>query len=174
MNVPRLAIFSAMTGVTLPHLPELSSVPNLNSLGLGLARVMLTFERVFNNLELAALEITPGMTIDQDLVGMVCSFNMRFRTKNMTGLGPETVIQFSGNLRKDPHIYAKLDEWKFVLRINPRWVTTETAFVDFTSGQVQLAGLCSIRSVNSSEKQMDAIPFVIGHPRNAFTDALFG
>jgi hypothetical protein len=174
INVPRLAILATMNGQRIAGLNSLMQVKSLNSLGFELVQVMLAFEKVLNALAFAALEMTPRMAVDDRLVGMACAFNTRFRTKNIKGLSAEDQVTFSGNLKKDPHVYTKVSEWRLVLPINPRWVTTNTAFVDFTSGGIRLAGLCSVKSIDKAGKIIYATPFVIGHPPNQFMDELFG
>lgn len=58
-----------------------------------------------------------------------------FRTKNVPLPSDDpTKCQFSGDLSKDPHIYCKINNMKVISMIDPRWITTLTAFAMLKSG----------------------------------------
>ena len=71
-------------------------------------------------------------------------------------------FELSGSLDRDPHIYVKRGERTIYLPLDPRWVTTSTAFVTFTSGIASLAGLGLLRAVGEDTAIIS--PMTIGSP----------
>jgi hypothetical protein len=64
------------------------------------------------------------------------------------------------NLKTAPHIYTKAVGLKFILPYDPRFLTTNTAMVEFSSGQINVGGFAIIK-----RKMMDevwATPLFIG------------
>jgi hypothetical protein len=99
------------------------------------------------------------------------SFAASFRTKNVPGLYelrhgwemPQTQNEL-------PHVYVKAGKRRVVLWIDPRWLTTSTAFVHLSSGWAKLAGLAIVRSVTATT--VTATPLIFGLPHNPWSLAL--
>jgi len=104
---------------------------------------------------------------DEALTGATLSFSSLFRTKNGAKLykarDKGKVPTFSGDLAHDPHIYRKWGSAKLAMMIDPRWVTSQTAFCQFASGQQRFAGLCTVTRVE--EGLILASPLVLGTPK---------
>jgi hypothetical protein len=49
------------------------------------------------------------------------------------------------NLKAAPHIYAKGAGMKLILPYDPRFLTTNTAVVEFSSGQMRVGGFALIK-----------------------------
>jgi hypothetical protein len=74
----------------------------------------------------------------------------------------EPDFQLTGELEQDPHIYIERDGRKIYLPLDPRWVTTQTAFTTFTSGIAKLAGVGLVRAVSDDSALVS--PLAIGGP----------
>jgi hypothetical protein len=75
----------------------------------------------------------------------------------------------TGDIEKDPHLYAKVNARKVYLTIDPRWITTTTGFVYFRSGTAKLAGLGFLGHVG--EETAIISPLVVGLPNyNDFSE----
>lgn len=102
------------------------------------------------------------------------SFSAVFRTKNGSRLSKalhkRKALTFSGDLEQDPHIYKKCGSGKLVMMIDPRWVTSQTAFYQFSSGQQRLAGLCIVNRVEKG--LIFASPLFLGTAKGPLDDLL--
>lgn len=175
INVPRLCEQAELHGfkVDLSHYRENET---LHSLRWELNHVMAAFQSVLAHLELSAVPF-PSLSLHEGHIGALVSFDrLRFRTKNvpMDALGTQTYRKqvFSGDLRKDPHIYATLRDFKLIVFIDSQWITTSTAFTLFrpSSGQSTFSGLARITNVDYENRTMTATGVVIGLPRGPFDE----
>jgi hypothetical protein len=66
----------------------------------------------------------------------------------------------AANLKVAPHIYTKHEDTKFILPYDPRFLTTNTAAVEFSSGQVRVGGFALIKK--KVGKEIWATPLFIG------------
>lgn len=176
INVPRLCEQAELRGyeVDLRHYKETQT---LHSLGWDLNHVMSAFHAVLAHLSVDAVPIKDAI-LHESMVGAAISFErQRFRTKNV----PMDVLEdaanlrkFTGSLAKDPHIYYQLGSFKIVMFIDPRWITTSTAFTLFrpSSGQSVFSGLGRVTGVDYETGVVTATPWVIGLPRSPFDDAM--
>jgi hypothetical protein len=109
---------------------------------------------------------------DERLIGATVSFSALFRTKNGAKLykarDKRQSLTFSGNLTQDPHIYKTCGTQSLVMMIDPRWVTSNTAFVQFASGQQRFAGLCVVNRVEKG--LIFASPLILGTPKGPWDD----
>ena len=175
LNVPRLQILSAMSGATL-DLTQYGKFVALHELGLPLAGLMAGYKQLLERVQLEAVPLATALERGADARGWLVSFDTRFRTKNidMPRTSDEYMRAVRGDLSSDPHIYVKVGSVKLTMIIDPRWVTTTTAFVHFrpSSGQGQFAGLGILNSVESSAASVT--PLIIGLPSNPFLETLYG
>lgn len=174
LNVPRLQVLSALSGASL-DLSRYRQVVALHDLGWELGGLMAGFHKLLERVEIMAVPMDEALSRCTDIRGWVVSFDDRFRTKNITM--PETPEQYRaavrGDLETDPHIYFRANGARVSLVIDPRWITTTTAFVQFRppAGHGQFAGLGIINAVNNDS--MSITPLVIGLPSNPFIEALY-
>ncbi|MEW6516812.1 MAG: hypothetical protein AB1439_07915 [candidate division FCPU426 bacterium] len=171
LNIPRLAMLSGMRGYALDE-KSLAGIKSLHSLGIELARVMVQFQRILSTIDQNVLEIEAAVDYAEESLGHIVAFERAFRTKNIRMDDAEKPLKIAGDLKKDPHIYCKIAEWKVVMTIDPKWVTTSTAFDQFGSRQSVFAGLAMIKSVDGKNKLIFATPLVVGLPSSEF-DGLF-
>ncbi|MGO9397308.1 MAG: hypothetical protein ACLP19_05600 [Xanthobacteraceae bacterium] len=159
INVPRLLHFDFLTQ-THPSFPSIFQdgipadrfvVPEMVALG-----------RAIEALEFPALSWQETIKTMQNPIGTLVSFEGRFRTKN----GPksrsarESIQVDLTNLKTAPHIHTKDGSMKFILPYDPRFLTTNTAVVEFSSGQMKVGGFAIIRKITGDE--VCATPLFIG------------
>ena len=171
LNVPRLCELGQMEGHSV-DLSEFKDIEALYSMGWELNRVLLKFKDFLPQLSLSAVPLESLEYTHKGYVGALVSFNgERFRTKNIPG-NPRQAQKYiskphSCGLMRAPHIYSKRGSWKLILTIDPRWITTTTAFVLFkrSGGQSRFAGLTRITKVDYENNWMLGTPLALGIPR---------
>jgi hypothetical protein len=176
LNVPRLSLLSSLQGIDLaPY--QLGGNTALHQLGWELNVILSSFERVLQTLQLKAVPLDLAVK-EQDPQGMIVSFNHTFRTKNISMPQPGQSFDtfFTGDLKRDAHLYSKLSGRKVIANIDRRWITTTTAFGEFrpSSGRNNFAGLGFINSFDRQAKTMSMTPYVIGIPSNPVIEAFYG
>jgi hypothetical protein len=134
---------------------------------------MRNFQVLLSKLEPKAIPLENLERPDPLYVGMLVAFNARFRTKNIPGPDGDAYSgrKPSGLLKDGPHIYYKAPNYKLLLTIDTRWITTSTAFSIFTSGQELFAGIAIITGVDSKISEIRATPLLLGTPRSQIADA---
>jgi hypothetical protein len=135
----------------------------LRGQGFSIGRIAFILGEVVKKWKAHAITLDEASDLGDDAVGCRVSFEETFRTRNMTGSDKQRPdFQLTGELEKDPYIYVKKDGRTIQLPLDPRWVTTATAFGAFTSGIAPLAGVGVVRAV--SEGSVIVSPLVIGGP----------
>jgi hypothetical protein len=172
LNVPRLVEYATMQGYRIRS-PDLAPNTILHNLGFELGRVMEDFRRPLESMTISSIGVDQINFAHEDYVGQVVNFDrLRFRTKNLpAGIPrPGTVTSFAGDLATDPHIYHRFKKWTLVLNVDPRWITTTTAFTLFRpqSGSSVFTGFGRIHSVDLENMRMTATALAIGVPQSAF------
>jgi len=176
INVPRLCEQAELQGFHV-DLRQYKDDQTLHSLGWELNHVMSSFQSVLPRLSVDAVPLQ-SIKLHEGFIGTPISFDrQRFRTKNVpfdVGAKATDLPRFTGDLTKDPHIYARLGEFRVVLFIDARWITTTTAFTLFrpSSGQSTFSGLGCITGVDYEAALITVTPWVIGLPKGPF-DQLF-
>ncbi|HEX9968196.1 MAG TPA: HNH endonuclease [Solirubrobacterales bacterium] len=178
LNVSRILLDPAAQSVLGGPIAALASLETttLRSMGIQLVPVMVAFEEVFKSWRARAIPLSAISELGEQAVGARISFDETFWTKGMTGADKmRSDFELTGDIDVDPHIYLKEGKRKVVLPLDPRWVTTHTAFHDFTSGRGKFAGVGLLKSV--TEKLAVVSPLAVGRPPlsdeiKAFYDAL--
>jgi hypothetical protein len=174
INVPRLALLSSLRGINFDG--DLTRTGSLHELGIEFFGIM---SRLTGALQSAQVKAAPlELAVQQkDPTGLVISFDHLFRTKNITApkAGESCLTRFTGNPKRDPHIYCTAKGYRVIANIDPRWVTTTTAFCRFrpSSGRSRFAGLAFVNSFDRKARSMRITPYVIGIPSNPMMEALF-
>lgn len=146
----------------------------LHSLGWELNHVMSAFQAVLSRLSFDAVPIS-NVRLHEGFIGLPIAFErQRLRTKNVpmiVNAPAASSANFTGNLAKDPHIYAQIAEFRVVLFIDPRWITTSTAFTLFrpSSGQSTFTGLGIITGVDYDAGILTVTPWALGLLRDHST-----
>jgi hypothetical protein len=174
LNVPRLCEQAELQGYR-PDLSRYQPTQTLHNLGWELNQVMASFQTVLSRLSIDAVPVS-NLRLHEGFIGAPIAFDrLRFRTKNVSG-NPratlETLPNFTGSLAKDPHIYSQLGDCRIVFFIDPRWITTSTAFTLFRppSGQSTFTGLGRVTGVDYETGVVTATPWVIGLPKGLFDE----
>jgi hypothetical protein len=175
INVPRLCEQAEVQGYSV-DLSRYSESQTLHSLRWELNHVMAAFQTVLPQLSIDAVSLS-NLHLHEGFIGAPIAFDrQRFRTKNIPVdvlATLETLPKFTGNLTKDSHIYAQLSNFRIVLFIDPRWITTSTAFTLFTSsGQSIFSGLGRVTGVDYDAGVVTATPWVIGLPKGPLEELL--
>lgn len=174
INVPRLCEQAEMRGYQV-DLSRYKENQTLHSLGWDLNHVMSAFQAILATLTIDAVPLQDSI-LHESMIGAAISFDrQRFRTKNvpMDVVASSSKVQiFTGDLAKDPHIYCQLGTFKIVMFIDPRWITTSTAFTLFRppSGQSVFTGLGRVTGVDYEAGIFTVTPWVVGIPRSAFEE----
>lgn len=177
INVPRLNLMAASTGVSL-NLSQYGDIVALHELGWELNGLMLGFQDLLTKIELKAVPIEQTLQHAQAARGLLVSFDRVFRTKNIDM--PDTLDGYRrairGDIKTDPHIYVKIGDFKAILVVDPRWITTTTAFVQFrpSGGKGQFAGLGIVNSCDAVTNVLSVTPLLIGLPSNPFIEEFYG
>lgn len=178
INVPRLCEQSELQGLQV-DLRSYKESQTLHSLGWDLNHVMSAFQTVLAHLSVDAVPIQ-GIRLHEGFIGTPISFDRQtFRTKNVpfeVSSRVQDLPKFTGNLAKDPHIYARMGQFRIVLFVNPRWITTSTAFTLFrpSSGQSIFSGLGRVTGVDYEAAVITVTPLVMGVPKGPFDEFLEG
>ena len=172
LNVPRLGEVAAMYGYTV-KLPDIPEKVALNELGYGLNSVMQSFRATLENIAIQSVPASKIRFAHDGYIGQIISFDgLRFRTKNIPNTRPDSSIDvfFSGDLRKDPYVYKKFGSWTLIMNINPRWITTSTAYSLFkpSGGSSVFTGFARITDVELEDAHMRTTALAIGQPQPAF------
>ena len=176
INVPRLNMLADAAGWSL-DLTAYSNIDALHELGWSLNGLMMGFKKLLKVAELKAVPLEAIIANATSARGLIVSFDHKFRTKNIRLPGSKTEYQnaISGNLDRDPHIYVMISGYRITLTIDPRWVTSTTAFVQFrpSSGTNTFAGLGIVNSVDEISRSISISPYVIGLPSNPFLEEFY-
>lgn len=141
-------------------------------------RLDASFKELIAQIELRTVAIEQVLQQGQAARGLLVSFDQDFRTKNIDM--PQDIEGYKravrGNIKTDPHIYAKFGDFKAVLVINPQWITTTTAFVQFrpSGGKGKFAGIGIVNSCDPDTKILSITPLLVGLPSNSFMEAFYG
>jgi len=172
LNVPRLLFNFAAEGIFFEHLDgELWNKRDLRNMGLGLARLLLQFEQVLKEWRPGALDLEKFTTLSPENVGARIRFEGTFRTKNVPGPSQACgdTFSLSGDFLKDPHIYKIYRGHKVYMPIDPRWITTATAFCDFCppGGINQFAGLGLLKLMAAEYAVVSPLVIGLASPRGS-------
>jgi hypothetical protein len=150
LNVPRLAMLAVGQGKAL-NISFSRPIGNLHDLGWELAPLLDSFKATLQELNLSGIALADAEA-SVLVPGATYSFDTRMWGKNIPG--PDALKhgwELKGDLRKDPHIHFKWSGLKMIFAVNPRWLTTSTAFTDLrTRGQTdRISGLAQLKSLSS-------------------------
>lgn len=157
INVPRLIHFDALTHVH-PSFPRIfaDGIPSDRFI----VPELVALSRAIEALEFPALDWKETDAAVSDPVGMLVSFEGRFWTRNAPKSRKHANDVDMANLEVAPHIYTKGGRVKFILPYDPRFLTTNTAVVEFSSGQMRVGGFALIKK--KLAKEIWATPLLIG------------
>ena len=163
LNVPRIVTDPAAVGLLEEERGYLISLTTLRDQSEYLPAISSAFERVFTAWQAHALDLGAIDRFGADAIGARISFSDTFRTKNMAGPeAQEPGFQLSGDLEQDPHIYVRKGGRKIYFPLDPRWVTTQTAFHSFQSRISRFAGIGTLKALDTDAAVVS--PLAVGSP----------
>lgn len=164
MNITRIGLLAAQQGIFLKNEHENNHC--LHSLGFELNNLMYKIKHLIEGLEISAGELVDDWK--QLQVGQFVTIKDSFYTKNVPSASDVCSNKYhaTGDLKKDAHLHRKYGSKKCILTLDPRWLATSTAFVNFKSGRVDVAGFGLITSID--DKKMIITPYVLGVPKSDF------
>lgn len=167
VNIPRLAILSEILGYKI-NTEYFDKLPNLNSLAGEISGVLRQFAEMLNNINPSSVDLKDIDPSNDEFIGLTVSFNRRFYTKNVPGYDDFVKGKYKiiGNYNSDPQIHSKVNDYKVILNIDPKWLATVTSFVNMRSGNSKFAGLCTIKDIYHDDKVVIATPIIIGIPKS--------
>ncbi len=166
LNIPRLAILAASFNIEV-DLQFLDSSQSLHSLGWELNSIVLEFKKILEIIHPSATDIDQINEFIPEQIGSTLSFNSNFRAKGIPSPQEADSFKLTGDVIRDPQIYKKFREYRFIMTVNPKWITFATAFVNL-SGHVSCAGLCTIKGYDPDKKYIIATPLILGIPKSPF------
>ncbi|MFJ7831847.1 hypothetical protein ACIQXU_16675 [Peribacillus sp. NPDC097284] len=159
INVPRFSMLAADLNVPLNEFEELSGKGRLKDLGIELHKLILSFRSIVNRIKPKTLSFR-NLQFDDIKHGLLIEFNDRFNSKNSRKLRES---QYDHD--REPHLWKVYEDYKVIMTMNPKWVTTETA-ISSLSRNAEFAGLCLVKQIDSEQKIVYATPLFIGIPRD--------
>jgi hypothetical protein len=157
INIPRLHHYAGLSNQStgLPHYFD-DGIPGEGYI----APQLYGLEQAIARLRFPAFDWQEAIGLVDDPTGMLVSFEGRFRTKNGPDGSRDRAERDLSNYKTAPHIYQKGKGTTLILPYDPKFVTTCTAMVELTSGQVRVGGFASVKFRKGDE--VIASPFIIG------------
>lgn len=173
LNVPRLVEYAAVQGRPM-SLSNRECEGPLSDLGYSLVHLMVKFEAALSDMHIKSIPVEELPFVHEGYMGELVSFSsLAFRTRNIPiGERSKHPTQFYGDLSRDPHIYHVFKDWKFVLNIDPLWITTSTAYSMFrpAGGRSVFSGFARIHSLDYEERTMTGSSLALGTPKSWIDD----
>jgi hypothetical protein len=149
--LPRLQAINYANPIRLGHLALLQGVPTNfpnggpdRTPGLGTFRWVQAVLDNVSKLEIEARRLTVDFNLRTLRPGELLVFDRQVRT--LHGVKMDAVDRpLTGDLDVDPLIYFSRGGIRLVMPLDPQWITTQTALLDFVQGTVNLTGLCQIK-----------------------------
>ena len=165
INVPRVDMYAVVSSIGLPHV-DLSNARSVRDLGMGAGRLMAAYVGVLNHEDLYANAFSNATGIEELSVGSYWySEPVNFRTKKVN----DTANPVKAWKKRESVIYRKFDGWKLVCQIDPRWITTNTAYVLLTGGTLEAMGLVHVNHVDHEQGEVIASPLFLGAPDRGYS-----
>lgn len=174
VDLPNLAILTLLCGYRLDR-SFIELHRNFRSLGLVLPYLLYEIEKLLANMHINALPVGELANWTESVVGTVVSFEKTCRTKNLSYFRLATTGTQGqiGDSKRGPVIYFVHGKWKIVVKINPRWITSDHAVTDLRSGSHRFCGLCVIQEIRAADNLIYATPIVLGTPKGRWQDIFF-
>ena len=168
MNIPRIEMLAALKGINFDG--EIQRDKCLHSLGWDLNYLMSKVSSLMNALSFRAVPL--NTKLEKLYVGQIVEIDDKFRTKNVPFV--DVVMQNKyypkGDLQEDAHLYNDIEGVRRYLTINPNWLATTTAFVNFRGGWIDVAGLGIITNIYEEQKKIVVTPYLLGVPKAPYDD----
>lgn len=160
INIPRADMYAVANAIALPAFSSGSAL-SIRDLGLQTGRLMACYTEILNHEDLYANKFTDTTKIDELRVGAYWfSASANFRSKKIHDQ-PNLLAAWS---KFESGIYRKFDGWKLFCQIDPRWITTSTAYSTLCGGTLTAMGLVHINKIDLDGQFAIASPLFLGAP----------
>lgn len=157
LNMPRVDMYAVTNSIPLPHV-DIGTAENFRDLGLSAGRAMAAYTEVLNSENILARKIAIQNDISIFEVDSYCFVeSVDFYTVE---IGEHTDLQNAWSSDKSI-IYRRYADWTLNCQIDPRWITTSTAYSTFRSGHVRLCGTIRINQVDAITRKVIASPLFL-------------
>ncbi len=164
INIPRADMYAVVNSISLPNI-RFENAKSIRDLGMQAGRLMAAYTGILNHEDLYANEFGNETKLNDLNVGSYWfSPPSNFRSKRL--YDQTNLVAAWGKL--ESVIYRKFEGWKLYCLIDPRWITTSTAYITLGGGTLTSMGLVHINSVDIDKKIAIASPLFLGAPDNGF------
>jgi len=164
LNVPRVDMYAVTNSIPLPQV-DFKTAQNFHDLGFDAGRVMASYTTILNNEDILAHRVKKQDCISRFEVGYYCFIDsIDFYT---VAIDKQNDLQVAWASDKSI-IYRSFADWKLICQIDPRWITTSTAFVTLRSAHIKLCGLVRINRIDTEEHKVIASPLFLAQPGGLF------
>ncbi|GAB1795503.1 lipase family alpha/beta hydrolase [Priestia megaterium] len=161
INVPRLSELAGYLDYDINV--ELGEVDSLNSIGF-LGPLIKEFKGLINKIEPLAHSFN-NLKLQDIKVGYLAEFSNKFRSKNWSN-NKDKLFKATHSVGNEPHLWMDCNDYKVILSLSPKWITTDTAF-SMLANIADVAGLCRIKQVDLEQKVVYATPLFLGVPKES-------
>lgn len=164
MNLTRIGGLAAQQGIYFD--PDMRQHACLHDLGFELNYLMEKVQHLLEGIQICAVELEEGG--ESLMIGQFVSINGNFYTKNVPMVSDVRTNKYctEGDFTKDAHLHREYNGKKCILTLEPRWLATSTAYANFRSGHVSVAGFGMITDI--TDNRMVITPYVLGVPRQPY------
>jgi hypothetical protein len=157
LNVPRVDMYAVTNSIPLPRV-DFGTAQNFHDLGFGAGQVMASYTEILNNENILAHRVKKQDCISRFEVGCFCFIDpIDFYT---VAIDKQNDLQVAWASDKSI-IYRSFADWKLICQIDPRWITTSTAFATLRSAHTQLCGLVRINRIDTEKHKVIASPLFL-------------
>lgn len=166
INIPRADMYSVVNSIPLPQF-EFGDAISIRDLGIHAGQLMGRYTALMNREELYANILGDKTSLEDLSVGSYWfSQEAVFRSKRVRDKPVKNIYDLWQ--KQECIIYRKMRDWKLICLIDPRWITTNTAFVTLSSGSLNTLGLFHVNSVDEKTKVALTSPLMLGAPDRGF------
>lgn len=164
INIPRVDMYAVVNSIAQPSF-SFGSASSIRDLGFQAGRLMASYTGVLNHEELYANQFKDNTKIQELNVGSYWfSAPANFRSKKIH----DQTDFVSAWAKLESVIYRKFDGWKLFCLIDPRWITTSTAYSTLRGGTLEAMGLVHINKIDLGNRIAIASPLFLGAPDYGF------
>jgi hypothetical protein len=160
INVPRADMYAVSRSISLPKFSAGESA-SIRELGINAGRLMASYTQVLNHEELYANKLNSKTAIGELSVGSYWfSDAANYRSRKVI----DRIDLVSAWSRLENVIYRKFEGWRLYCLIDPRWITTSTAYSTLAGGTLISMGLLHIQKIDTQQNIVIASPLFLGDP----------
>lgn len=160
INIPRTDMYAVVNSIALPAF-SIGNAESIRDLGIKAGSLMASYVGVMNHEELYANEFMDETKIDELKAGSYWfSSAANFRSKNITDQ-PNLQVAWD---KFESVLYRKFGGWKLFCLIDPRWITTSTAYSTLRGGTLEAMGVVHINKIDLDNQIAIASPLFLGAP----------